>query len=93
MVEIARGSKGPGGRKSYHVAKNSSGGWNVKGAGAKRASSSHKTQKAAQKAATKLAKSQTKGQIVIHGRDGKVGGYHPATDLTSRMTYKTNTDV
>lgn len=68
---VAR-SKGSGGRKSYHVSKNSSGGWKVKGAGAKRASSTHHTQKAA----TKLAKGQTKGQVVIHGRDGKIRTEH-----------------
>ena len=73
---MARGSKGSGGRRSYHVTKNSSGGWNVKGAGSKRASSTHNTQKAAQKAATKLAKGQTKGQIVIHGRDGRIRTEH-----------------
>lgn len=69
-------SKGSGGRKSYHVSKKSGGGWKVKGAGAKRASSTHRTQKAAQKAATKLAKGQSKGQIVIHGRDGKIRTEH-----------------
>jgi hypothetical protein len=75
-MEMARGSKGSGGRKSYHVTKNSGGGWKVKGAGSKKASSTHKTQKAAQKTATKLAKGQTKGQVVIHGRDGKIRTEH-----------------
>jgi hypothetical protein len=73
---MARGSKSSGGRKSYHVTKNSSGGWKVKGAGSKRTSSTHGTQKAAQKAATKQAKGQTKGQVVIHGRDGKIRTEH-----------------
>ena len=73
---MARGSKASGGRKSYHVIKNSGGGWKVKGAGSKKASSTHKTQKAAQKAATKLVKGQTKGQVVIHGRDGKIRTEH-----------------
>lgn len=72
---MAKG-KGSGGRKSYHVTKNSDGGWKVKDAGASRASSTHSTQKAAQKAATKLAKSQPKGQVVIHGRDGKIRTEH-----------------
>ena len=69
-------SKGSGRRKSYHVTRNPAGGWKVKGTGSKRASSTHKTQKAAQKVATKLAKSQTKGQVVIHGRDGKIRTEH-----------------
>lgn len=73
---MARGSKGSGGRKSYHVTRSSGKGWKVKGAGSKRAASTHNTQKAAQKAATKLAKSQTKGQVVIHGRDGKIRTEH-----------------
>jgi hypothetical protein len=73
---MARGSKGAGGRKSYHVTKNAAGDWKVKGAGSKRASSTHKTQKAAQKAATKLAKSQSKGQVVVHGRNGKIRTEH-----------------
>ena len=72
----SEGKKSSSGRKSYHVTKNSSGGWNVKGAGSKKASSAHNTQKAAQKAATKLAKGQSKGQVVIHGRDGKIRTEH-----------------
>lgn len=73
---MAGKSKGSSGRKSYHVTKKSGGGWNVKGAGSKRASSSHKTQKAAQKAATKLAKGQTKGQVVIHRANGQIRTEH-----------------
>lgn len=69
-------SKSSSGRKSYHVTKNSDGGWKVKGAGSSRASSTHSTQEAAQKAATRLAKSQEKGQVVIHGRDGKIRTEH-----------------
>lgn len=72
---MAKG-KSSGGRKSYHVTKNSSGGWKVKGAGSSRASSTHSTQKAAQRAATKLAKSQSKGQVVVHGRDSKIRTEH-----------------
>lgn len=73
---MARGSKGSGGRKSYYVTKNSSGGWKVKGAGSKRASSTHGTQKAAQKAATKQAKGHTKGQVVIHRANGQIRTEH-----------------
>jgi Uncharacterized protein conserved in bacteria (DUF2188) len=74
--EVRSMTKRSGGRKSYHVVKNPAGGWSVKGAGAKRASSTHKTQAAAKKAATKQAKSAPKGQVVIHGRDGKIRTEH-----------------
>jgi hypothetical protein len=69
-------TRGSGGRKSYHVSRKSGGGWKVKGAGAKRASSSHRTQKAAQKAAKQLAKKQPNGQVVIHRRNGKIRTEH-----------------
>lgn len=68
--------KSSGGRKSYHVTKSPGGDWKVKGAGSGRASSTHSTQEAAQKAATRLAKSQAKGQVVVHGRDGKIRTEH-----------------
>jgi hypothetical protein len=58
------------------VTKNSGKGWKVKGAGSKRASSTHSTQKAAQKAATKLAKGETKGQVVIHRSNGQIRTEH-----------------
>jgi hypothetical protein len=74
-VDMAR-SRRSGGRKSYHVSKSSSGGWKVKGAGAKRASSTHRTQKAAQKAARRLAKKQPKSQVVIHRRNGRIRTEH-----------------
>lgn len=73
---MAGKAKGSGSRKSYHVTKSPSGGWRVKGAGAKRASSTHRTQAAAQKAATKLAKGQTKGQVVIHRANGQIRTEH-----------------
>jgi len=69
-------ARGSGGRKSYHVSKKSGGGWKVKGAGAKRTSSSHRTQKAAQNAARRLAKKQSKGQVVIHRPNGKIRTEH-----------------
>jgi hypothetical protein len=72
---MARG-KGSSGRKSYHVTKRPDGSWGVRAAGSKRASSTHRTQAAAQKAATKLAKVQAKGQVVVHGRDGKIRTEH-----------------
>lgn len=70
------GGRSSGGRKSYHVTKNPAGGWKVKGAGSKRASSTHGTQKAAQKAATKLAKGQPKAQVVIHRANGQIRTEH-----------------
>lgn len=69
---MARGSKGSGGRKSYHVTQRPDGNWGVKGAGNERASSTHPTQKAAQDAATELAKAQPKGQVVIHRPNGQI---------------------
>jgi len=44
----------------------------VKGAESQRASSTHRTQKAA----TKLAKGQTKGQVVIHQPNGQIRTEH-----------------
>ena len=69
-------AKGSGRRKSFHVTKNLGGGWNVKAAGGKKASSKHKTQAAAQKAATKQAKSASKGQVVIHRPNGQIRTEH-----------------
>lgn len=68
--------KSPGGRKSFHVTKSPSGGWKVKAGGGKKASSTHKTQAAAQKAATKQAKSGTKGQVIIHRPNGRIRTEH-----------------
>ena len=67
---MAKG-KGSSGRKTYHVTRRPDGSWGVKGAGSKRASSTHRTQEAAQKAATRLAKGQSRGQVIVHGRDGR----------------------
>jgi hypothetical protein len=69
--QMAR-SKSTGGRKSFHVTKGSGGGWKVKSVGAKRASSTHRTQAAAIKAATKQSKATPKGQVVIHRADGSI---------------------
>ena len=56
--------------KSQHVVPRE-GGWGVRGAGNKRDSSHHKTQKAAILSAVKTAKKE-KSEVVIHGRDGKI---------------------
>ena len=42
----------------------------------KKASSTHKMQAAAQKAATKQAKSATKGQVVVHRPNGQIRTEH-----------------
>lgn len=72
---MAKG-KGSGGRRSLHVTKSPGGGWKVQAAGGKKASSTHKTQAAAQKAATKQAKSASKGQVVIHRPNGQIRTEH-----------------
>ncbi len=72
---MAKG-KGSGGRKSFHVVKSPGRGWSVKAAGGKKASSTHTTQAAAQKAATKQAKSASKGQVVIHRSNGQIRTEH-----------------
>lgn len=68
------GSKGR--RTSFHVTKRPGGGWGVKRAGSKRASSTHRTQKAAIRAARRRAKSTGKGQVVIHRRTGRIRAEH-----------------
>jgi hypothetical protein len=57
-------------RKGQHVVP-SGDAWNVKKAGAAKASSTHKTQAAAVAAATKIAKNQ-QSEVYIHGRDGRI---------------------
>lgn len=57
-------------KKGQHVVPNE-GKWSVKKAGASKASSTHQTQGAAIKAATKVAKNQ-KSEVYIHGKDGRI---------------------
>ncbi len=57
------------GRNQHVVPRN--GGWAVQGAGNSRATSEHKTQAAAIKAATPIAKHQ-KSDVVIHGQNGQI---------------------
>ena len=57
-------------KKGQHVVPNS-GKWSVKSAGASRASSTHKTQANAIKAAIKIAKNQGT-ELYVHGRDGRI---------------------
>ncbi|MGH3089544.1 MAG: DUF2188 domain-containing protein [Rubrobacteraceae bacterium] len=71
MRTLARG-KGSSRRKTYHITKRSGGGWGVKRAGAKQASSKHRTQAAAIRAARRRAKSRRRGQVVVHRRNGRI---------------------
>ena len=59
-------------RKTYHVIPNKEGGWNVKGQGASRASSTHETKSDAVKHGRELAKNQPLGQLIIHKQDGVI---------------------
>lgn len=63
-------------RKTYHVAPYDEGGWNVKAENASRASSSHENKADAIERAKELAKAQSLGQVVIHGRDGRIQTEH-----------------
>ncbi len=57
--------------KNQHVVPNKNGGWDVKGARNKKATSNHATQKEAIAKAEKIAKNQ-KSDTKIHGKDGKI---------------------
>jgi hypothetical protein len=58
-------------KKNIHVTRRQDKSWAVKGEGDKRASSLNKTQKAAIKKATRLAK-KSKSEVVIHDRKNKI---------------------
>jgi hypothetical protein len=62
---------GSGHRTVYHVKPNGDG-WAVKGAGAKRAASTHSTKKEALEAARELAHGKVPSQLVVHRADGSV---------------------
>lgn len=55
-----------------HVVRNPEGGWDVKAGGSKRASAHEKTQAAAEKAAKRIVGNAGGGEVVIHGRDGRI---------------------
>lgn len=59
------------GKKNIHVTHRKDGNWAVKGEGDKKASSLHKTQGAAIKAGTPLAKGN-KSELVIHDRKNRI---------------------
>lgn len=55
-----------------HVVPNPSGGWDVKAQRAGQASSHHETQAAAIAVGRRILRNAGGGEVVIHGRDGKV---------------------
>lgn len=55
-----------------HVVPNPGGGWDVKAANAKRASSHHETQAEAVERAREIIRNKGGGELSIHGEDGKV---------------------
>ena len=63
-------------RKTYHVTADDAGGWRVKAEGASRASSTHSKKADAVQSAKDFAKSQALGQVVIHGKDGRIQTEH-----------------
>ena len=63
-------------RKSVHVVPAKQGGWNTKSSGASRAGSHHKTKADALDRAKEQAKNAPLGQVVVHGKDGKIQTEH-----------------
>ena len=63
-------------RRTYHVTPGPDGAWRVKAEGASRASSTHDKKTDAVQSAKDLAKTQSLGQVVIHGQDGKIQTEH-----------------
>lgn len=58
--------------RSVHVTRAPQGGWRVKRAGAKRATTVKRTQGAAEKAAKRLVRKSGGGEVRIHDRKGKI---------------------
>lgn len=58
-------------RKKYHVVPRNDG-WSVKRENSQRASSTHDTKQEAIQRGRDLASSSSEGQLIIHGRDGKI---------------------
>jgi len=63
-------------RRTYHVTADGEGGWRVKVEGASRASSIHDNKSDAVQRARELARRQLLGQVVIHGKDGRIQTEH-----------------
>ena len=55
-----------------HVVPNPKGGWDVKAPNARRASSHHDTQVAAERSAKGIVSNRGGGEVRIHGRDGRI---------------------
>ena len=55
-----------------HVVPNPKGGWDVKAAGAKRASVHAPTQAQAERRANEIVSNQGGGEVRIHGKDGRI---------------------
>lgn len=65
-------AKRPSGTKIRHVVPNPSGGWDVQAPGAERSSAHAATQEEAIKRAQEIVRNAGGGEVVIHGRDGKI---------------------
>jgi hypothetical protein len=63
-------------RKTYHVTPTDGGDWKVQAENAQRASSVHENKADAVDRAKDLAQGQSLGQVVIHGKDGKIQTEH-----------------
>lgn len=61
-----------GNQNRRHVVPNGAGGWDVKAPGAKRASAHADTQKQAQDRAHEIMHNAGGGEVVTHGRDGRI---------------------
>lgn len=59
-------------RVETHVVPDRSGGWEVVQPGAKRPDSAHRTQKDAEKRAREIVTKRGGGEVLVHGRDGRI---------------------
>jgi hypothetical protein len=63
-------------RTKYHVTPAPGGDWKVKREGTQRADSVHQDKSDAVARARELGKANNPGQVIIHGRDGKIQTEH-----------------
>jgi hypothetical protein len=63
-------------RTRYHVTSARRGDWKVKREGAQRADSVHEDKSDAVARARELGRANNPGQVIIHGRDGKIQTEH-----------------
>jgi hypothetical protein len=59
-------------KNSYHIIAKSNGAWSVKRTGAERASGNYPTKAAAVTNAKRLVTKDGGGELIIHGKDGRV---------------------